>query len=124
MEISDDIFNEVLQEACRIHKIPQFKPLQRLCMRNLIEGRDLLACLPTGYGKSLIFQAWPTVCSLLEKKLNLKRWPVDGIVLVVCPLLAIMVDQVKLSSGWPLPARTPPMPLPKLNVYIVLCVPG
>ena len=45
-----------------------------------VSGRDVLAILPTGGGKSVCFQ----VPSLMKK----------GIALVVTPLIALMKDQV------------------------------
>ena len=51
MDIPEDVFAEVLAEACRIHSIPKLKDMQHLCLRKMVEGRDMLACLPTGYGR-------------------------------------------------------------------------
>ena len=98
MDIPKELFKEVLEETCRIHKIPNLKPLQRFCIRSLINERDVLACLPTAFGKSLIFQSWPTVCKLLANKFPTKYLS-DGIVLVICPLISIMEDQVQLLNS-------------------------
>ena len=83
-------FDPVLERVCAIHKIDSLKELQTLCLKLLtVNRKDVMACLPTGYGKSLIYQAWPTVCDLLSG--NPEN---TSIVLVVCPLLAIMKEQV------------------------------
>jgi ATP-dependent DNA helicase RecQ len=50
----------------------------------LLKGRDSLVLMPTGMGKSLIFQI-PAICR-------------DGMVLVVSPLIALMNDQVKQAK--------------------------
>lgn len=53
---------------------------QRAAMRAVLHGRDLLAVMPTGSGKSAIYQ----IPSLLT----------DGVTLVVSPLLALQKDQI------------------------------
>jgi len=59
----------------------QFRPGQRPVIEALLEGRDALAVLPTGGGKSLCYQ----LPALAE----------EGLVLVVSPLVALMEDQVR-----------------------------
>jgi ATP-dependent DNA helicase RecQ len=58
-----------------------FRPLQKDIVMNAIEGRDTIALLPTGGGKSICFQ----VPALMKK----------GVCLVVTPLIALMKDQVE-----------------------------
>ena len=58
-----------------------FRPMQEEIIREALEGRDVLAVLPTGGGKSVCFQ----VPALLR----------DGIALVITPLIALMKDQVQ-----------------------------
>ncbi|MEP6744308.1 MAG: ATP-dependent DNA helicase RecQ, partial [Gemmatimonadota bacterium] len=59
---------------------PDFRPAQRRVVQSILAGRDTLAILPTGGGKSLCFQVPALV--------------LDGLTLVVSPLLALMQDQV------------------------------
>jgi ATP-dependent DNA helicase RecQ len=55
--------------------------MQEEIIRDALEGRDVLAILPTGGGKSVCFQ----VPSLLR----------EGVALVITPLIALMKDQVQ-----------------------------
>ena len=71
----------------RLHLILQryfghtaFNPYQREIIQDLLAGRDVLAVLATGGGKSLCYQ----VPALIG----------DGVTLVVSPLIALMKDQV------------------------------
>ena len=57
-----------------------FKPLQREIIDAFLAGRDVIALLPTGGGKSLCFQ--------------LPALSRPGLTLVVSPLIALMKDQV------------------------------
>ena len=58
-----------------------FRPMQEEIISSALEGRDTLAILPTGGGKSICFQ----VPAMMR----------DGIALVVTPLIALMKDQVQ-----------------------------
>ena len=57
-----------------------FRPGQEAVIRSLLAGRNALAVMPTGSGKSLCFQ----IPALL----------LDGLTIVVSPLVALMQDQV------------------------------
>ena len=39
---------------------------QKLCLQKLVEGNDVLAILPTGFGKSLIYQRFPRLFHRLK----------------------------------------------------------
>lgn len=84
-EISlDAAIDSVLAE---IPTISSLKEEQREALCAFVDGKDVCAFLPTGFGKSLIYQLTP----LVVKKTKLLANP---IVIVVSPLLALMDDQV------------------------------
>ena len=58
-----------------------FRPMQEEIVSAALEGRDVLAILPTGGGKSVCFQ----VPAMMR----------EGIAIVVTPLIALMKDQVQ-----------------------------
>ncbi len=68
-----------------------FRPSQSRVVHSVLSGRDTLAVLPTGAGKSVCFQ----VPAMVR----------PGLTLVMSPLLALMEDQVEAARARGLPAR-------------------
>ena len=86
------LFLEAVDEGYSTFGIDCLHPQQLMAVESLLRGRDVLACLPTGFGKSLIFQILPAVFSFLAN--HGCQFPKDPIVVVCSPLMALMKVQV------------------------------
>ena len=86
----DVVFEDALQKALNFLSERGFnrelRQEQTSSVKQLFTGGDLLAVLPTGFGKSLIFQLLALVND-------------DYVVLVICPLKSIVNDQIKEASS-------------------------
>ncbi|MDE0895474.1 MAG: RecQ family ATP-dependent DNA helicase, partial [Planctomycetota bacterium] len=76
-EVTSEDALRVLQSS---FGLSSFRPHQAAAIDAVLGGRDVLATMPTGAGKSLLYQL-PALC-------------LDGLVLVISPLIALMKDQV------------------------------
>jgi ATP-dependent DNA helicase RecQ len=77
---------ELADSLHRIFGFSAFRPGQEAVVKDALAGRDLIALMPTGGGKSLCFQ----LPALLQ----------PGVSLVVSPLIALMQDQVRLLEDY------------------------
>ena len=67
-----------------------FLPLQKEIIDSVLKGQDTLAIMATGGGKSLCYRL-PALC-------------LDGLTIVISPLIALMKDQVDDLNARGIPA--------------------
>ena len=84
---------EAFRKASSKFKIFELSAYQKLAIRKVFEGRCFVN-LPTGLGKSLIYQALPLVFYHVSEESG-------HIIVVVSPLISLMEDQVKyFEKSW------------------------
>lgn len=80
--------DKILRE---IFNLQSFRPYQKEIIENILNGKNTLAILPTGFGKSLTYQ--------------LPAYMLNGMTVVFSPLIALMKDQVdKLNNIYKIPS--------------------
>ena len=85
---------QVTTHKCRV-TIYNSEGRADVCRRVCLKGQDIFVSVPTGFGKSLIFQILPFSTEFLTKL----TMPSKPVVLIVLPLLSPMDNQVaKLTS--------------------------
>jgi ATP-dependent DNA helicase RecQ len=87
MHAMTDALHEALKRA---FGFDAFRPRQESVVRDILAGRDVLALMPTGGGKSLCYQ----LPALLQ----------PGVSIIVSPLIALMQDQVRQLLDNDIPA--------------------
>lgn len=88
---ADARLDQARQVLARHFGYPDFRASQSRVVCSVLAGRDTLAVLPTGAGKSVCFQ----VPAMVR----------PGLTVVLSPLLALMEDQVEAARARGLPAR-------------------
>ena len=85
-----DTYKDAIRVAAGKIGFAELKSHQVDVILALVTGNDVFAVLPTGYGKSLCYACLPILFDCL---LGLQQGD-HSIVIVVCPLTAIIEDQV------------------------------
>lgn len=80
IDSSQNALTQALQILQQVFGYPQFRAGQDTVIEHILEGRDAVALMPTGGGKSLCYQ--------------LPAMMLPGVTIVVSPLVSLMDDQV------------------------------
>ena len=83
-EVAKSVITKCIQKLGYL----QLKPEQLKVIMEFVNGRDVFAVLPTGYGKTLCYACLPLIFDELASRTT------PSIILVITPLNAIMKDQV------------------------------
>lgn len=79
--MSDELFKKAQLSLEKHWGYPSFRPGQDEAIQSVLEGTNTMVLFPTGGGKSLCYQVPATV--------------LDGLTIVISPLVALMQDQVQ-----------------------------
>ena len=80
-------------------EVPDLLPEQRKTIRSFFQGKNIFVNLPTGFGKSLIFQCLPIVADIFHKKPR-----GSSIIVVISPSRSLMEDQARYLTSLGIPA--------------------
>jgi ATP-dependent DNA helicase RecQ len=86
-DVQAPVRDRIADVAARLFEWDELKPAQVEAVESLLAGRDTVGVMPTGFGKSAIYQ----VAGAL----------LDGPTVVVSPLIALQADQVAGLVGHP-----------------------
>lgn len=104
-----DVYHKILG---KYWKYSTFRPLQEDIIRSVCAGKDTLGLMPTGGGKSVTFQVPAMI--------------MEGLCIVVTPLIALMRDQVDnlRRIGIPATAVYSGMPRQEIDTQLEQCIVG
>jgi ATP-dependent DNA helicase RecQ len=81
---------ELREQLQNLFGLDDFRPRQREVIEDVLRGRDVMCVMPTGAGKSLCYQ--------------LPAAMLDGLTVVISPLISLMEDQVQQLTESGIPA--------------------
>ena len=99
--ITEECWQKAFKAVREQFEIDNLPPEQENALREFLGGRNIFVNLPTGYGKSLIFQCLPITANALFEK------PRGSSVLVnvaISPLRSLMEDQIRHVNNMGVPA--------------------
>ena len=100
--------SKAFDRVCEKFGLTELNKYQKEAILQIVQRKtDVFINLPTGFGKSLIYQALPLVCDTVRGT--------TGHVVVVSPLVTLMKDQVGKLVNIGIPAVTLSVYLPTLT---------
>ncbi|XP_022794673.1 uncharacterized protein LOC111333389 isoform X2 [Stylophora pistillata] len=102
--VSEAVFGEIVSIALeyRFQNIQALSEEQKKALHGLINRKDVFAILPTGHGKSLIFQLLPDLCRQLSVRGY--SYPTNPIIMVICPLKSLIESHIRELQSYGLTA--------------------
>ena len=92
----EELFEASLKSILPRFGITELYEQQKEALFYLVSGKDVFVNLPTGFGKSLIYQLAPLVVEEISRCEGRNR---TAIVLVISPLVSLIKDQVKFLQN-------------------------
>ena len=97
--ITEEGWRRAFEAVKKQFEIDSLLPEQENALRNFLGGQNVFVNLPTGYGKSLIFQCLPIAADAFFEKPG-----GSSVVVVLSPLQWLMEDQVIYLNEFGIPA--------------------
>ncbi len=88
---ADDLLRQANVVLQKTFKLESLRPLQESAVMNALQQKSSIVVMATGSGKSLCYQLPALVGGNIETKVCANN---SRVTIVVCPLIALMVDQV------------------------------
>ncbi|KAK3728952.1 hypothetical protein QZH41_016822 [Actinostola sp. cb2023] len=93
---AEEKYTDLLNECAKEHGIEDLKRQQIEAVTSLLDGQDVFAVLPTGFGKSLIYQLYVVAKSRLTVESDESNCKPS--ILVISPLNSIVEEQLKSNE--------------------------
>ena len=105
VKMAEDVegFELAVQKACQVFGVEKLFSEQFEALKTFVSSTDVFLNLPTGFGKSLVFQMAPLVHAELSRGHD--GFAANPVILVISPLVSLMEDQTNflrklgLSAG-------------------------
>ena len=91
-------FNAAIQYASeKLGFVNGFRSQQCAALSSFLKGQDLFVSLPTGYGKSVVFQAAPLCVDFFRGCVTQSRHD-HHMAIIVMPLRSLIADQIRRAQ--------------------------